>query len=109
MIRAQVDIKRAQFSALAEGLKVAKINLVTSGESNILGIPVSAEMGADFGAMLVALQNQGVDVTDLIGKLPITETARAAIAAKMGVEVVKEAEKQKEKAQQEKSQPPRGK
>jgi len=107
MIRAQVDIKRAQFSALAEGLKVAKINLVTSGESNILGIPVSAEMGADFGAMLVALQNQGVDITDLMGKLPITETARAAIAAKMGVEVVKEAEKQKEKAQQEKSQPPK--
>jgi flotillin len=57
MIKAEVDIKKAQFSALAEGLKVAKINLVTSGESNILGIPISAEMGADLGAMLVALQN----------------------------------------------------
>jgi uncharacterized membrane protein YqiK len=104
MIKAQVEIKKAQFSALAEGLKVAKINLVTSGESNILGIPISAEMGADLGAMLVSLQNQGVDISDLLGKLPLSETAKLAIAAKMGVEVMKEAEKQKEK-----TQPPKGK
>ncbi len=108
MIKAEVDIKKAQFSALSEGLKVAKINLVTSGESNILGIPISAEMGADLGAMLVTLQNQGVDVSDLLSKLPLTETARMAIAAKMGVEVVKEAEKHKEKPQPER-QPPKGK
>jgi flotillin len=105
MIRAQVDIKKAQFAALAEGLKVAKINLVTSGESNILGIPISAEVGADLGAMLVSLQNQGVNISDLLSKLPISETAKLAIAAKMGVDVVKEAEKQKEKPQPEKPQP----
>jgi flotillin len=109
MIKAQVDIKKAQFSALAEGLKVAKINLVTSGESNILGIPISAEMGADLGAMLVALQNQGVDISDLLAKLPLSETAKLAIAAKMGVEVVKEAEKQKEKPPSEKAQSQKGK
>lgn len=108
MIRAQVDIKKAQFSALAEGLKVAKINLVTSGESNILGIPISAEVGADLGAMLVSLQNQGVDVSDLLSRLPLSETAKLAIAAKMGVEVVKEAEKQKERPQPEKP-PQKGK
>ena len=96
MIKAQVDIKRAQFSALSEGLKVAKINLVTSGESNILGIPVGAEIGADLGAMLVALQNQGIDITQLLQQLPISETAKLAIAAKAGVEVVKEGTKGKE-------------
>ncbi len=102
MIKAQIEIKKAQFSALAEGLKVAKINLVTSGESSILGIPISAEMGADLGAMLVALQNQGVDISNLLSKLPLSETAKLAIAAKMGVEVVKEGEKQKEKSQPQK-------
>jgi flotillin len=96
MIKAQVDIKRAQFGALSEGLKVAKIHLVTSGESNILGIPVGAEIGADLGAMLVALQNQGIDITQLLQQLPISETAKLAIAAKAGVEVVKEGTKGKE-------------
>lgn len=97
VIKANVEIKQAQFNALAEGLKVAKINLVTSGESNILGIPISAETGADLGAMLVALQNQGIDIKALLEKLPISEAAKLAIAAKAGVEVVKEADAQQAK------------
>jgi flotillin len=96
MIKAQVDIKKAQFSALSDGLKVAKINVVTSGESNILGIPISAEVGADFGAMLVTLENAGVDVKELLSKLPIPETAKMAIAAKLGFDVVKAAQKEKD-------------
>jgi hypothetical protein len=104
IIRANQVIKEAQFAALSEGLKVAKINLVTSGESNILGIPVSAEMGADLGAMLIALQNMGIDITDLLRKLPITETARLAIAAKAGISVAKEGTKEATKEAQ-----PRGK
>jgi len=94
VIRANQSIKEAQFAALSEGLKVAKINLVTSGESNILGIPVSAEMGADLGAMLIALQNMGIDITDLLRRLPISETAKLAIAAKAGISVVKEGAKE---------------
>ncbi len=94
VIRANQAIKQAQFTALGEGLKVAKINLVTSGESNILGIPVSAETGADLGAMLVALSNQGIDVTDLLRKLPISETAKLAIAAKAGISIAKEGTKE---------------
>jgi uncharacterized membrane protein YqiK len=94
VIRANQAIKQAQFAALGEGLKVAKINLVTSGESNILGIPVSAETGADLGAMLVALSNQGIDVTDLLRKLPISETAKLAIAAKAGISIAKEGTKE---------------
>jgi len=97
VIKANIEIKKAQFNALAEGLKVAKINLVTSGESNILGIPISAETGADLGAMLVALQNQGIDIKALLEKLPISEAAKLAIAAKAGVEVVKEADAQQAK------------
>lgn len=97
VIKANIEIEKAKFSALGEGLKVAKINLVTSGESNILGIPISAGTGADFGAMLIALQNQGVDIKDLLNKLPISEAAKLAIAAKAGIEIVKEAEKQKDK------------
>jgi uncharacterized membrane protein YqiK len=96
VIKANIEIQKAKFTALGEGLKVAKINLVTSGESNILGIPISAETGADLGAMLVALQNQGIDITELLKKLPIQETAKLAIAAKAGVDIVKEAERQKE-------------
>jgi hypothetical protein len=94
VIRANQVIKEAQFAALSEGLKVAKINLVTSGESSILGIPVSAEMGADLGAMLIALQNMGIDITDLLRKLPISETAKLAIAAKAGISVAKEGTKE---------------
>ena len=94
VIRANLAIKQAQFAALGEGLKVAKINLVTSGESSILGIPVSAEMGADLGAMLIALQNQGIDIGDLLRKLPISETAKLAIAAKAGISIAKEGTKE---------------
>jgi uncharacterized membrane protein YqiK len=94
VIRANQAIKQAQFAALSEGLKVARINLVTSGESNILGIPVSAEMGADLGAMLIALSNQGIDVSDLLRKLPISETAKLALAAKAGISIAKEGAKE---------------
>ena len=94
VIRANQAIKQAQFAALSEGLKVARINLVTSGESNILGIPVSAETGADLGAMLIALSNQGIDVSDLLRKLPISETAKLAIAAKAGISIAKEGAKE---------------
>jgi uncharacterized membrane protein YqiK len=102
VIRANQVIKEAQFAALSEGLKVAKINLVTSGESNILGIPVSAEMGADLGAMLIALQNMGIDITDLLRRLPISETAKLAIAAKAGISVAKEGTKEAAKEAQPK-------
>jgi uncharacterized membrane protein YqiK len=97
VIRANQTIKQAQFAALGEGLKVAKINLVTSGESNILGIPVSAETGADLGAMLVALSNQGIDVSDLLQKLPLSETLKLAIAAKAGISIAKEGSKEASK------------
>ena len=97
VIRANQTIKQAQFAALGEGLKVAKINLVTSGESSILGIPVSAEMGADLGAMLVALSNQGIDVSDLLQKLPLSETLKLAIAAKAGISIAKEGSKEASK------------
>jgi uncharacterized membrane protein YqiK len=97
VIRANQTIKQAQFAALGEGLKVAKINLVTSGESNILGIPVSAEMGADLGAMLVALSNQGIDVSDLLKQLPLSETLKLAIAAKAGISIAKEGSKEASK------------
>lgn len=97
VIRANQTIKQAQFAALSEGLKVAKINLVTSGESNILGIPVSAEMGADLGAMLVALSNQGIDVSDLLKQLPLSETLKLAIAAKAGINIAKEGSKEASK------------
>lgn len=94
VIKANVEIKKANFDALARGLEHAKISLVTSGESNILGLNVSAETGADLGQMIMALAQQGVDVTDLLDKLPITETAKMAIAANLGMDVVKEAHKE---------------
>jgi len=96
-IRADVEIKQAQFAALAEGLKVAKISLVTSGESSILGIPVSAKVGADMGQMLYEMTERGIDVTSLLEKLPLETAVKLAIAEKVGVAAVKEAQKQDEK------------
>jgi flotillin len=96
-IRADVDIKKAQFAALAEGLKVAKISLVTSGESSILGIPVSAKVGADIGQMLYEMAERGIDVKSLLDKLPLETAVKLAIAEKLGVTAVKEAQKQAEK------------
>jgi hypothetical protein len=54
--------------------------------------------------MLIALQNMGIDTTDLIRKLPISETAKLAIAAKAGISVAKEGTKEAAKETQ-----PRGK
>jgi len=96
-IRADVDIKKAQFSALAEGLKVARISIVTSGESSILGIPVSAKVGADIGQMLYEMAERGIDVKSLLDKLPLETAVRLAIAEKLGIAAVKEAQKQQEK------------
>jgi len=96
-IRADVQIKQAQFAALAEGLKVAKISLVTSGESSILGIPVSAKVGADIGQMLYEMAERGIDVRSLLDKLPLETAVKLAIAEKLGVAAVKEAQKQQEK------------
>ena len=96
-IRADVDIKKAQFAALAEGLKVAKISIVTSGESSILGIPVSAKVGADIGQMLYEMAERGIDVRSLLDKLPLETAVKLAIAEKLGVTAVKEAQKQMEK------------
>ncbi|MDQ1280614.1 MAG: flotillin [Thermoproteota archaeon] len=96
-IRADVDIKKAQFAALAEGLKVAKISIVTSGESNILGIPVSAKAGADIGQMLYEMAEHGIDVKSVLDKLPLETAVKLATAEKLGLTAVKEAEKQIEK------------
>jgi len=96
-IKADVDIKKAQFAALAEGLKVAKISIVTSGESSILGIPVSAKVGADIGQMLYEMAERGIDVKSLLDKLPLETAVKLAIAEKLGVTAVKEAQKQIEK------------
>ncbi len=95
-IRADVEIKKAQFAALAEGLKVAKISLVTSGESSILGIPVSAKVGADMGQMLYEMAERGIDVQSLLDKLPLETAVKLAVAEKVGVAAVKEATKQAE-------------
>jgi flotillin len=96
-IKADVDIKKAQFAALAEGLKVAKISVVTSGESSILGIPVSAKVGADIGQMLYEMAERGIDVKSLLDKLPLETAVKLAIAEKLGVTAAKEAQKQIEK------------
>ena len=96
-ISAEVEIKKAQFAALAEGLKVAKISLVTSGESSILGIPVSAKVGADIGQMLYEMAERGIDVRSLLNKLPLETAVKLAIAEKLGIAAVNEAQKQTEK------------
>lgn len=96
-IRADVEIKKAQYAALGEGLKVARVSIVTSGESSILGIPVSAKIGADIGQMLYEMAERGVDVKSLLDKLPLETAVKLAIAEKLGVAAVREAQKQPEK------------
>lgn len=102
MIRANITIKQAQFNALGLGLQKANINLVTSGESNILGIPIGAEVGADLGAMLVSLQNMGVSseqIMNILKSMPLEETVKLAIGQKAGLSVAEKAiESEKKKS-----------
>jgi uncharacterized membrane protein YqiK len=96
VIKANIAINEAKFKAWGEGLRVAKINIITGPEGNVLGVPVGGQTGAEIGQMLLAMAEQGIDVKDIINKIPIPETLKIAIAAKAGVEVVKTAEKQKQ-------------
>lgn len=98
IIHATLQSQIAKWQALGEGLKVAKISIVQSGESQIFGIPLSAEVGADIGQMINALQAQGVDINKLLDKLPIAETAKEAIKANLAKNIVKQANQENKKA-----------
>lgn len=57
-IRAGVEIQRAFAEAYGKIAANADIKIVTSGEGgNIMGLPLNAKTGADFGQMLEALGN----------------------------------------------------
>jgi len=98
IIRATLQSQIAKWAALSDGLKVAKISIVQSGESQIFGIPLSAEVGADIGQMINALQAQGVNVSDLIDKLPLGQVAKDAIKSNLTKNIVKQANQETKKA-----------
>lgn len=66
-IRASVDIQTAFAQAYAEIAKNAEIKIVTGGQGgNIMGLPMNAETGANFGQMLNAM---GVDTDKIISAI----------------------------------------
>lgn len=96
MIKASVSIEQARFTALGNAMSQGKVSVITgAGEgANILGIPITPQMGASFGQMLEALAAQGVDKTvleGLLASLPIKDSVKAALATKIGIEATKSA------------------
>ncbi|MGD0979808.1 MAG: SPFH domain-containing protein [Candidatus Bathyarchaeia archaeon] len=98
IIHATLQSQIAKWAALGDGLKVAKISIVQSGESQIFGIPLSAEVGADIGMMIKALEAQGVDVSKVLDALPIGSVAKEAIKANLAKNIVKQANQETKKA-----------
>jgi flotillin len=98
IIHATLQSQIAKWAALGDGLKVAKISIVQSGESQIFGIPLSAEVGADIGMMIKALEAQGVDVSKVLDTLPIGSVAKEAIKANLAKNIVKQANQETKKA-----------
>jgi len=63
------DVQLGKYKSLSEALQKANVNLITSGEKDILGIPVGADLGADVGAMITAMEKAGFDVKGLLKKM----------------------------------------
>lgn len=106
IINATLEAQKAKFSALGEGLKVAKISVVQSGESQIFGIPLSAEVGANIGQMIEALAAQGRDVSEIIDKIPISSVAKEAIKANLAKNMVKQANEEMQKGSKKNARQP---
>ncbi|MDH5482381.1 MAG: SPFH domain-containing protein [Candidatus Bathyarchaeota archaeon] len=66
LITAIRDVQLGKYKNLGEALQKANVNLITSGEKDILGIPVGADLGADVGAMITAMEKAGFDIKGLI-------------------------------------------
>ncbi len=66
LITAVRDVQLGKYKNLGEALQKANVNLITSGEKDILGIPVGADTGADLGAMVTAMEKAGFDIKGLI-------------------------------------------
>jgi flotillin len=71
-IRAWIEVQKAQYEAYGKVAQNAEIKVVNSGKgSNILGLPLNAESGADLGQFLESMG--GIDaVKDIIGKVKDT-------------------------------------
>jgi flotillin len=69
LITAIRDVQLGKYKNLSEALQKANVNLITSGEKNVLGIPVSADLGADVGAMITAMEKAGFDMKGLLKTL----------------------------------------
>jgi len=59
------DIEMTRYKSLAEALKAADVKIITSGEKEILGIPVGAETGGSILGLINSLQDSGLDLKNI--------------------------------------------
>lgn len=62
MIDASKEIEISKYENLGGALKAAKINVLSTGEKDLLGIPIGAEAGIAFGGMVTAMKESGLDI-----------------------------------------------
>jgi len=69
VITAAQAVETQKYMSLGDALKTAKVNVVSTGEKEILGIPVSAETGLALGGMFKALKDSGFDVDSIMKQI----------------------------------------
>lgn len=61
-INASRDIEIAKYAQLGQALQHANVNIVSTGEKEMFGIPMGSESGIALGGMFKALKDSGFDV-----------------------------------------------
>jgi flotillin len=71
-INASKDIEIAKYQQLGQALQKANVNIVSTGEKEMFGIPMGAESGIALGGMFKALKDSGFDVGEILSGVSST-------------------------------------
>jgi hypothetical protein len=71
-INASRDIEIAKYQQLGQALQHANVNIVSTGEKEMFGIPMGAESGIALGGMFKALKDSGFDVGEILSGVSST-------------------------------------
>lgn len=82
LLKAFQAIQETRWRSLGEALKQANVNLITSGEKSLLGIPVGAELGADLGAFMKSAEQAGFPISDILKDM--VKTGKRAVKSLTG-------------------------
>jgi len=79
-INASKEIEIAKYAQLGTALQHANVNIVSTGEKEMFGIPMGSESGIALGGMFKALKDSGFDVAGVLSG--IGETVKEVMAKK---------------------------